>query len=320
MTFNRLPKEILVSLGNYLDLNTQNAFNLINQRTHLFFHSIYEENNLMNFLQKKAWDKIERIRPISALSALTRQRLTHALVNFVCVGDQDKAEMLLRIHPNLCLLSAPFTDISGRIFDCSALEYALWGLDKHMWGMMLSLLPRQEELYQSLILIAHTIEQGLEYQFNGKPFKESHFSFQALFNAYQAYKDNFQDFDAIQGLRMEQDKLPVAARNELCRPDRTFSPLPSFEEEKIPRSLSFRNHKTKALEQWTLDNTKTRHYFIIRAKSFEAASPAGLGRMARGLEDFLAFEQLYALRKKELFITLESLKTNDQKIKIEYKT
>lgn len=40
-----------------------------------------------------------------------------------------------------------------------------------------------------------------------------------------------------------QRDLPVHVINEYCRPDRTFYPLPLFNEDKLPRVITYYNHQ-----------------------------------------------------------------------------
>ena len=59
----------------------------------------------------------------------------------VAYGEQDEAEALLQKDPELAqmLLQAngiPFTDYSGRTFNCTAYEYAYWAKDTHMQRML----------------------------------------------------------------------------------------------------------------------------------------------------------------------------------------
>jgi len=63
-------------------------------------------------------------------------------------------------------------------------------------------------------------------------------------NGYDAWSAA-DDYDAINAAWMlvglAQRDLPVHVINEYCRPDRSFDPLPAFNEDKLPRVLTYYN-------------------------------------------------------------------------------
>jgi hypothetical protein len=86
-----------------------------------------------------------------------------AFLQHVAYGEQDKAEALLKEHPELAqeLLKAhhiAFTDYSGRTFRCTAYEYAYWAKDSHMQRMLEKYIRRDEDTRQLILNRVRDIE------------------------------------------------------------------------------------------------------------------------------------------------------------------
>jgi hypothetical protein len=74
------------------------------------------------------------------------------------------------------------------------------------------------------------------------------FDFHSLITALDTYKTNYdkwnyhQQLEAWKKVGKAQRDVPAHIAHEYCRPDRSFDPLPSFNEENLPRILAFDNY------------------------------------------------------------------------------
>lgn len=183
---------------------------------------------------------------------------------------KTEAEALLAATPEhtQTLLRTPgvFTDHSGRTFNCTAYEYAYWAKDTHMCRMLEA--HMDEETKADMLTRIKAIEaDGLSFQQNGEEHQSTHFDLTKLLTALQDYVDGFDAWYAAHNwAAMEaawmlvgkaQRDLPIHIVNEYCRPDRSFSPLPSFNvdredipKETLPRVLTFYNLNTSANDAW----------------------------------------------------------------------
>ncbi len=111
-------------------------------------------------------------------------------------GEQDKAEVILKIRPDLLMIKGTATDYSGRTFTCTAFQYALWALDtRYMCNMMLDCVPNspdakiiQEGLLMQLLAHEHG---GIEYQLELRTVREKHYDFTPILTALKTYVDNY---------------------------------------------------------------------------------------------------------------------------------
>ena len=173
----------------------------------------------------------------------------------VAKGKQDEADKLLADNPERAqeLLSTPgtFTDYSGRTFNCTAYEYAYWAKDTHMCRMLEA---NMDENTKAAMLVKVTAIDtvGLTYEQHGHVVEHSkHFDMTPLKTALQNYVNGYDawdaanNYDAMRAAWMQvglaQRDLPVHVVNEYCRPDRSFDPLPAFNEDKLPRVLTYYN-------------------------------------------------------------------------------
>jgi hypothetical protein len=103
-------------------------------------------------------------------------------------------------------------------------------------------------------------EKGLSYRQHGKTFGGSkHFDFSVLINALDHYvknyaqwfeNDNWHEIEvAWIAVGKAQREAPAHVAHEYCRPDRSFDPLPSFNEETLPRALAIDNYVTQ-VKSW----------------------------------------------------------------------
>lgn len=176
---------------------------------------------------------------------------------YVARGEQDKAEELLKANPDaqFLLQSDSFTDYSGRTFNCTAFEYAYWAKDTHMCRMLIQ--QMDDETKSDMLRRCEAMEEnGLGYIQNEEVKNSKHFEFEPLIEALKDYVDGFDKRNwnergvAWRKVGIPQRDLPVHVANEYCRPDRSFNPLPEFNEPSLPRVLTFYNWETEGDEAW----------------------------------------------------------------------
>ena len=182
---------------------------------------------------------------------------SHLFLHDVAKGKQNKAgERLLNDKENaqeLLTSSGLFTDYSGRIFNCTAYEYAYWAKDTHMRRM---LEHNMDETTKANLLtrVEYIEEHGLQYHQNSNKYCTKHFDFGPLKTALNNYVQGYENWestsnvDAIKAAWMvvglAQRDLPVHVIDEYCRPDRSFDPTPQFNEDTLPRVVTFFNFRT----------------------------------------------------------------------------
>lgn len=251
----------------------------------------------------------------------------------VAEGRQDEAKALLTATPanTQILLRTPglFTDYSGRTFNCTAYEYAYWAKDTHMCRM----LERQmsEETKAAMSERIDAIEAvGLSYEQRGAVVEHSkHFDFSPLKTALDNYVrgcDGWaaaRNWDAIKiawmAVGVAQRDMPVHVVNEYCWPDRPFSPLPTFNEDTLPRTITFYKYMTRDVPLFPLVVSDSAglgvEFALIRAGSREAAVLRGESRGAgsRPLPgwcamDLAAISRLDEVRTADLTLSRKNLK------------
>ncbi len=183
----------------------------------------------------------------------------------VAEGRQKEADALLTASPanqqDLQRTPGVFTDYSGRTFNCTAYEYAYWAKDTHMCRMLERHMNDETKAY--MLARIDDIERpdaatgqpvGLEYLQGGLEHRSAHFNLTPLKDALQRCVDGYDNWERthnwapMKAAWMEvgilQRDMPVHVVNEYCRPDRSFYPLPAFNEGALPRSLKFYNFET----------------------------------------------------------------------------
>ena len=210
------------------------------------------------------------------------------LLSDVVKGRQDEALALLTASSpehQQDLLKRPgvFPDYSGRTFNCTAYEGAYWAKDTHMCRMLEA---HMDEQTKALMLErCEAIEAtGLTYEQGGNVIEHStHFDMTPLQTALRYYIDGYaawnddNDDDAIKAawmaVGMAQRDVPVHVANEYCRSDRSFDPMPAFNEETLPRNLKFYNWTTGLEPSW---------FPLVVSTSAELGVHYGLHRGKRG--------------------------------------
>jgi hypothetical protein len=153
-------------------------------------------------------------------------------LRYVVQGEQEKAEALLKANSSLALSKGTVTDLSERTFkNITAFQYAVWALDWHMWRMLLKYMSPEAATMQ----FQELEDKGTAH---GK-----HFSLSPLIEVLNTYVKNY---DAWGGGRCQahwqrqvgsrQRLLPMSVVNEYCHPNRSFVPVPRFEEVGLRRS------------------------------------------------------------------------------------
>jgi len=194
------------------------------------------------------------------------QMMLNKLLLQVMHGEQDKAEKILKSHPELLEMTGEATDYSGRTFNTTAFRYALWALDtRYMCNMMLDCLPdspQGEAIKQALLtqFKAHK-KDGVFYKLNGVTIHEKHYDFSPLIEALQTYVNHHNDwyatdnFDAMinqwsKVVGLAQRYVPAHVAQHYCDPDESFDKTPQFNKKTFKRALEFYNYITGKREFW----------------------------------------------------------------------
>ena len=184
------------------------------------------------------------------MSPIFQSRL---FLHCVAKGQQDEAQRQIEANPALLLTTGRFTDYSGRTFNCSAYEYAYWAKDTHMCRMLERDMDENTKaaMLQKVIAIDSV---GLTYEQHGQVKNSTHFDMTPLITALQNYVNGYDawaaamNYDARRAAWMivglAQRDLPVHVINEYCQEDRSFGPLPAFNEDQLPRNLLYYNFIT----------------------------------------------------------------------------
>lgn len=189
-------------------------------------------------------------------------------LEFVAHGKQEHAEKIVTIRKKapeqlqeLLLARGIVTDYSGRTFtNISAYEYAYWAKDTHMCRMLEK--HMDEKTKAAMLKRCDAIEiNGLTFKQQEVEVKGStHFDLTPLKTALNNYAQGYDNWyntnngDAVKAawmqVRLAQRDLPVHVINEYCRKDLSFHPTRWFEENKLPRVVTFHNFVTSKNEEW----------------------------------------------------------------------
>lgn len=218
---------------------------------------ITDEDQLDAVLKKLPEDQK---RLILASPQIKRLQLPKLLLH-VARGQQDEAKSLLEANAEaqLLLQKGKFTDYSGRTFYCTAYEYAYWAKDTHMCRMLEQ--HMDDETKAEMFLLCETMDtDGLAYTQHGEDTKSAHFNFIPLRTALQEYVNGCPAWAAAKNwiamraawmnVGKAQRDVPAHVAHEYCRGDRSFSPLPEFNEPTLPRVLTFYNWESERDESW----------------------------------------------------------------------
>jgi hypothetical protein len=260
---------------------------------------------------------------------LNARKEEHLAVNKVLYhvvrGEHDAVRTLLKNNIDLLYKRGSVTDCSGRTFESiSPFEYALWGLDKHMWDMMLSCMPKDEkgnEVFEHLkaqykaFKIDEKVEtpqvKGVTYTLHGTLITESHFNFkQTIIKELQTQVDlqnapgnkNWNiDKQWVEGVGGAQRLLPMHCVNEYCA-NRAFTPIPNFTIYS-GSSRQFYNWMTDKDEDWFKVGSELGIYFGIYKGGGRRGRPGAGGCACRF--DLAAMTALCEVRTND-FINLDT--------------
>ena len=180
------------------------------------------------------------------------------------------AEALLSEATNrqaLLRASNLFTDYSGRMFNCTAYEYAFWAKDTYMCDMLASYMDEETKSFLRRKIdnmekndITTGQKKGLVYQQSGIEHTSAHFDLTPLIQALRAYCDGYNswyrnnNWGAINAAWMlvgkAQRNLPAHVVHEYCMSNRPFSAAIKFNVAPRPRLLTFYNCISSAYESW----------------------------------------------------------------------
>lgn len=177
---------------------------------------------------------------------------------FVVRGEQEAADAMLNRCPELLLIACDVTDYSARRFKkITAYEYACWAKDTHMCRMLE--LNMDKNTKARMLTRCEAIEEhGLKYSQNGTEYCSKHFELTTLKTALKNYIDGCENWKITNNesamkaawiaVGQAQRDVPVHVINEYCRLDRSFAPLPTFNEDKLPRIITFYNYRVEQVE------------------------------------------------------------------------
>ena len=152
----------------------------------------------------------------------------------IAYGEQEKEEAMLKECSALALHKGNLRDPSEREFKgITGFQYAVWGLDWHMWRMLLKYMDKETAILQLSELEEKETAHG------------KYFSLEPLVGALNTFVESFdrwvpreREYHWCRVVGRLQLLLPVSVVNEYCHPSRSFEPLPSFKEESLLRSVN----------------------------------------------------------------------------------
>jgi hypothetical protein len=279
---------------------------------------------LLNNLNNVQWDKLPKAVKEACQKEPAFQH--REFLDDAAKGKQEEAKILLEGASNkgaLLRKVAKFTDYSGRTFECTAYEYAYWAKDRHMLRMLESYMKEDEETKAFLLQRVEEIEKnGLTYLQHGKTVTGSkHFDLSILINALDYYvkiyngSNTWHEIEAAwMAVGKAQRDVPAHVAHEYCRPDRSFNPtpevpVPTFNEETLPRVLTIYNSVTNVKSWFPLASSSSGLGFdfaLVRAPGDGALAIVGV---AGGCEllDLAAIRHLDEVRTADLTLSREYL-------------
>jgi len=259
-------------------------------------------------------------------------RLLDKFLQRVAYGEQDKVELLFTDayrdnegkRQEALLHQGKFTDYSGRTFNCSAYEYAYWAKDTHMCRMLERYMDDATKA-EMLTRVKKIERTGLLYIQDDVAYCTHHFDFTPLIEAIQFYVNNgnawyaANNWDAMATAWMEVGKaqrdVPAHVAQEYCRLDRSFDPLPEFNEASLPRVLTFHNGATGHTDSWfplTASHSGLGFDFVLvrgaRRRGGCVAAELGIGEFATAARcDLEAVSRLDKVRTADLTLSRKNL-------------
>lgn len=236
------------------------------------FPEIDDDSNkvTLSYIDKKTKNSLV-LTSSSLYKQLQPIRLLAALHRYVAHGNQDAAKEILKKYPELMIEKGSFHDNGlRRVINASAFQYALWALDAHMWTMMLTCLPQNEQGEIIRIQLIKQLESlqsdGLTYNLldnNGKVecFNTKHYDFNHLIKPLKFYVYAYKKWDisksiyywckyvgSKQVLDGKNEGPPSHLIHEICS---NYKAYPLFNTDKIlSRTTKFFNYMTGTYENW----------------------------------------------------------------------
>lgn len=270
-----------------------------------------------------------------AYSLFQPNRIFATFLQHVVYGKQDKAEQVFTVvnseekKQDVLLRTGTVTDYSGRAFEAiSAYEYAYWAKDTHMCRMLEQHMDADTKA--DMLKRCKAIEKnGLTYTQNGVEVKGSkHFDFTPLKKALRNYIDGYDNWystnnwAALDAAWMQvgiaQRDVPVHVANEYCRKDRSFKPTPTFNEDNLPRELTFYNLQTHKNELWFPLVISDSSGLGVDFALIRYDANTGLGAGGPGGALGPANAKLKALTEWEAIDSLDKVRTADLTLSREY--
>lgn len=240
----------------YDSCTSRNENDSVQLKKELLFKQLPNEVNY----EINHWTKPLNKQAISGLTSVCKHyyglfqpgRLLSRLLLCVANGDQDSAEKLLKINPEILVERGSVTDFSGRKFKkISPFEYMLWASDvRYMGNMMLDCLPlnaQGEMIKECLFRQFNDLEKnGVTYiTRKGEIRKERHFDFSPVIGGLNVTNQSFYPKWFTEFAKTQSD-LPAHVRQHICNPEE----LGNFTKNTFNRSLTFYNKLTSKEEKW----------------------------------------------------------------------
>ncbi len=228
------PDDLLRMVGEFLTPKDRGELARADKRMHSFFH---QSNLHVKFLECVAYGQ---------------QYKAEKLLSQVFLGKPERIQAAL-------LHRGTFATYAGETFNCRAYEYAYWAKDTHMCRMLERYMD-DETKAQMLTRIDAIEAHGLTFQQNDEEHRSAHFDFTPLKEAYQRYLSGYDAWwvgneevamdAAWLDVGKAQRNVPAHVAQEYCRPDRSFRPVPEFNEATLSRVLTFWNCATGRDDSW----------------------------------------------------------------------
>lgn len=253
---------------------------------------------------------------------LERESLVTRLLAYIAQGEQNEAEGMLKEDPSLLLRKGNVTDLSGRKFyQITALQYALWALDRHMWEMLFEhFIDKNKAAEQLQELEAFGIEylmlKACESKADMK--REKHFDFSSIIDVLQTHCNSYylrdttfdQSHDSWCKVGVQQRNLPAHVVNEYCHPSRELYPVPDFKEKVLPRQRTF--NKQQRDSSWYTDKDLGVNFAITCEPPLRGAQGKPYNLVPYGEKDLFALKALYKVRTEELELFKMQLKSTEE--------
>lgn len=174
-------------------------------------------------------------KDIQTLFMFTFKPEVSKFLDHVGFGEQDEAESMLQVAPQLATLAGDLTDCAGRKFkQITGFQYAIWALDYHMWTMIKKYLDINAARSQMAGLSTGSWVSTHGTQVTWQPLITA---LETCARDYTKYSDK----DFCQKIGGAQLLLPAHVISEYCHPTRSFAPIPKWTgegEAKLPRNGS----------------------------------------------------------------------------------